>query len=165
MPAQRPQRPDPGHALLLPRVTGDATGEATQRAFDRIALGVQQQQAKIDTLQSSSDEIAPGRLLRTPRILTGSGTTTLTDGTCMVILDGVGQGGGAGGSSGVRLRIIIGSPGVPIGSLAVSWTAGSSGGSGGSVAGGSGSAGADSTISIAGTAYTMKGGGFGQGMP
>src|SRR5882757_5457674 len=146
MPAQRPQRPDPGHALLLPRVTGDATGEATQRAFDRIALGVQQQQAKIDTLQSSSDEIAPGRLLRTPRILTGSGTTTLTDGTCMVILDGVGQGGGggggsgmgssgfgAGGSSGVRLRIIIGSPGVPIGSLAVSWTAGSSGGSGGSV--------------------------------
>lgn len=170
MPAQKPERPQPGSALVLPRVDD----EQTQRALDRITTSSQQTQAQIDALSATAAAIPTlGRLLRTPRILSGTSSSTLTPGTCVVRLRGIGQGGGgggavggacgAGGTSGVLLDIWIGTPGTPLASTAISWTAGSGAGGGGTAAGTNGAAGSDSTITINGVAYTMKGGGGGGG--
>lgn len=121
--------------------------------------------------------VPSGRLLG-KQILTGSGSGTLATGTCVVHLRGIGQGGGggggsgagstgfgAGGSSGALLDIWIGTPGAALGTLSISWTAGSAGGAGGANTGGNGAAGSDSTITINSVTYTMKGGGGGAGMP
>ncbi len=120
--------------------------------------------------------VSSGSLIAVPTIRTGTGSGTLPVGTCVVHLRGIGQGGGgggggagstgfgAGGSSGAMLDIWIGTPGVPLASLAISWTAGAVGGAGGSNVGGAGGGGTDSTININGVEYRMKGGGGGAGM-
>lgn len=171
MPAQRPVRPRPGTALVMPRVGDDDT----QIALDRVKFTAAQLQAQISGNASSS---APGRILHAPRLLTGTGSDTLAAGTCVVHLRGIGQGGGGGGaqsttgvsagagaSSGVLLDIWIGTPGTPLGTLSISWISGSGFGTGGSAVGGAGAAGADSVITIDGVAYTMRGGGGGAGCP
>lgn len=108
------------------------------------------------------------------QILTGTSSGTLATGTCVVHLRGIGQGGGggggaasafgAGGSSGALLDIWIGTPGVALGTLSISWVAGATAGGGGANTGTAGTAGSDSTITINSVTYTMKGGGGGGGM-
>ena len=169
MPAQKPQRPDPGHAMLLPRTGADPAGNTVQRAFDAVSTTMQQVQKTV-----AANESAGGRLLAPQLVLTGAGSGTLPAGTCVVALDMIGQGGGGGGAingsaaasgglSGWRLRISIGTPGVPLSTLDYTWSAGSSGGGGGSAAGGGGAAGADTTATINGTTYKAKGGSGGIG--
>jgi hypothetical protein len=169
MPAQKPERPDPGHAMLLPRVGADPAGNTVQRAFDAISTAQQQVQRSIAG--------SPGRLLTPPLLLTGTGSTAIPDGTCMIRIRGIGQGGGgggatsgvgtagggAGGSTGEVLEAIIGAPGGTPLAGTYSWLGGSSGGAGGSAAGGNGGTGADSTFQAVGVVYTAKGGGGGTG--
>ncbi len=130
----------------------------------------------ITELQQLVSARSSGRLLDV-RILEGKGTLRLPTNTCVVHLRGVGQGGGggggggagssgagAGGTSGVMLDIWIGTIGLPMSTLTVTWICGSTGGAGGANTGGDGAAGADTTILINGRLYTMKGGGPGAGM-
>jgi hypothetical protein len=118
-----------------------------------------------------------GRMLTAPIQLTGSGSGTFPAGTCVVMLDGIGGGGGGGGgkgnasvsaagggTSGVRLRKTIGTPGVPLSTLAYSWVAGTGGPAGLGATPTDGSSGNDTTVTIAGTVYTMRGGGGGIAM-
>lgn len=119
---------------------------------------------------AATQATATGRLLRQAQV-TGAGTTTLADGTCVVHLRGIGQGGGgggtssssagvsvgAGGSSGVLLDTWIGSTSSPIADTSVTYHGGSTGGQGGAP-GAAGAAGEDSTITIAGSTYVAKGG-------
>lgn len=171
MPARRPTRPPPGHSMLLPRTEGGAT----QRAFDAVSTSVAQVQRTLSAAQDSIDDVTPGRLLAVPTILTGSGSGTLPDGTCVVHLRGIGQGGGgggggsgaagAGGSSGALLDIWIGTPGTPLATLAYTWAAGSAAGTGGNNTGTNGVAGSDSTFVHNAVTYTAKGGGGGLGQP
>src|SRR3954471_24562891 len=96
MGAQRPKRPAPGHAMLLPRV-GD---NQTQRALDAVKLTTQQVQATAAALQATvDDDLAAGRLLAAPVTLTGTGTGTLPAGTAVIRIRGTGQGGGGGGAT------------------------------------------------------------------
>lgn len=169
MPAQKPERPAPGHAMHLPRVGADPAGNTVQRAFDAVQQSVQQVQK---TVAASG-----GRLLAPPLLLTGSGAASIPAGTCMIRIRGIGQGGGgggatsaggtagggAGGSTGEAMEAIIGAPGGTPLAGTYSWAAGSTGGGGGSAAGGNGGTGADSTFTAAGTTYTAKGGGGGTG--
>jgi hypothetical protein len=174
MGARRPQRPPPGHSMLLPRTGADPAGSTVQRAFDAVKATVQQVQKTAGDLAGAVDDQAPGRLLATPLTLTGSGSGMLPAGTAVIRLRGIGQGGGgggggagaagAGGSSGAKLMIDIGTPGTPL-PPAYSWISGSGAGLGGSAAGGDGTAGADSTFKVNGATYTAKGGGLGHGVP
>lgn len=162
MPATKPKRPPPGHAIVVPRVDDDDT----QRALDRIKVTLGQ-------LQATAANGPSGRILGV-QVLSGSGTATLAVGTCVVHLRGIGQGGGgggavgggagSGGSSGVMLDIWIGTPGVLL-AASITFSAGSAGGGGGNNAGTNGAAGSDSTITINRIAYTMKGGSGGTGAP
>jgi len=53
MGAQRPQRPPPGHSLLMPRV-GDGS---TQRALDSVKLTAQQMQKTAAATQTALDAL------------------------------------------------------------------------------------------------------------
>ncbi len=172
MPARRPVRPPPGHAMLLPRVTDDAS----QRAFDHVKQSVQSAAATTAAVQTQVDDQAGGRRLAEIE-LTATGSGRLSDSTTRVHVRMVGGGGGgggaqgganqaagAGGSSGVHLEFWADvTPGGPY-----SWTAPIAGGTAGSSAGGNGGAGPDAALTLptAGTPtpYTAKGGGGGQGM-
>lgn len=176
MGAQKPQRPPPGRALLLPRTGSGAGGGAdadpdsstVQRAFDAVQATTRQIQQSVAG--------SPGRLLAA-LLLTGAGAASIPAGTCMIRIRGIGQGGGgggatsaggtagggAGGSTGEVVEAIIGAPGGTPLTGTYSWVGGSSAGAGGSAAGGNGQAGADSTFTAAGTTYTAKGGGGGTG--
>lgn len=170
MPAQKPQRPAPGHALHLPRVGADPAGNTVQRALDAVQTTTQQVQRTV-----AANESAGGRLLAPPLLLTGIGTGTLPAGTAVIKIRGIGQGGGgggatgtvaagAGGSSGEVVEATIGTPGTPLPS-SYSWVGGAAGGAGGSAAGGAGAAGAASTFTAnSGVTYTASGGGGGGGM-
>src|SRR5689334_8587954 len=117
MGARKPQRPAPGHAMLLPHV-GDSQ---SQRAFQAVQTAAALAQRTAGNLAGAVASIASGRMLAAPVQLTGAGSGTLPTGTCVVVLEGIGGGGGgggakgnasvaaaAGGSSGVRLRTTIG---------------------------------------------------------
>lgn len=174
----RPPRPVP--VLSLASTNHGPTDRVLMQASD--AVQDLQQKARdaatgIEAAQASADAATPGRMLAAPIRLTGTGSGTLPAGTCVVVLEGVGGGAGgggakgngganiaaaAGGSSGVRLRTTIGTPGVPLANLAYSWSAGA-GGTGGNGTPTNGAVGGDTTVTINGTAYTMKGGGGGTG--
>lgn len=177
MGAQKPQRPAPGHAMLLPRTGADPAGNTVQRAFDAVSQTTQQVQKTAGALADTVAGQASGRMLAAPILLTGSGSDMLPAGTCVVAFDGIGGGGGgggaagggggniaaaAGGSSGVRLRKTIGTPGVPLSTLAYSWSGGAPGAAG-TAAPGAGGVGGDSILTVDGSSYTMKGGGGGAG--
>lgn len=149
------------HAARLP----DATAEAIRQVHDR----------QIEELQGQARELAgtTGRYLGR-QILTSTGTYNPTPGATVARLRDVGGGGGgggatpgagvgaaAGGTSGVMLDIVVGTPGRPLTGGAFSCGAG---GAGGSTAGGNGGTGGDTTIRINGVDYTAKGGGGGAGM-
>lgn len=57
MPAQRPERPDPGHAMLLPRVSQD---DDTQRALQAVAPKMQQLQRSVGDLTTQIANISAG---------------------------------------------------------------------------------------------------------
>lgn len=115
--------------------------------------------------------------LRAPRLLTNKGSGTLTNGTRIVRLEGIGQGGGGGGgtagagtasnggggASGVYLMIIVGD-GTVVLPTAFNWSCGTTGGQGGTAGGGNGTAGAATTITINNRTYTFGGGNGGNGM-
>ncbi len=185
MPAQKPTRPAPGHSLVLPRVTDDTT----QRALDRVALGARQQQATVDTVSSTVDDLggslgsleaavtalqAGARFMRVQK-LTGSGTYTLLPTTTVVEFwlqaPGGGGGGAAGGANiavggggggGICLYGIAGTPGTPITPSSGAYSI-PSGGTGG-VIGAAGISGGDATCVIGGVTLTARGGSGGAGM-
>jgi hypothetical protein len=181
MAGRRPVRPQQVAVSGLPSSGDPAVDRMTVQAEQdlqdlqdfarRTQTDVGDISAELDSLTATVAAIpTSGRLLTTLR-LTGTGSGTLPAGTAVVILEGVGQGGGGGGAaggagvgvggggaSGARLCIKIGTPGVPLANLAYSWTAGSAGGAAGADTGGNGGTGTDSTVTINGTTYTMKGG-------
>lgn len=167
MPTQRPKRPGPGSALVLPRVTADVTGEATQRAMDRIALRSQQLQAQIDGAASAQ---AGGHFIAV-QTLTGIGTYAPTTGATRgrVRMCGGGGGGGgvtaganataaAGGASGVYLDAWIGSGTQQLVGGAFSCGAG---GVGGPASTAGGAAGGTTSLTAGGRTLTAPGGGGG----
>jgi hypothetical protein len=181
VPARRIPKPPRNVTVASLADTGDP---ATDRVMIQAEQNLQDLQDKARaataTATAQSDAIATlqgqvsGRLLAPTLTLTGSGSDTLPAGTCVVVLDMIGQGGGGGGAvngsaaasgglSGWRLRTVIGTPGVPLSTLTYSWSAGSAGGGGGSAAGGNGTAGADTTATVNGTGFTAKGGSGGIG--
>lgn len=185
MAARRVRAPDPV-AVLSVAGTGhgptdrvliqvqEAAQELQRKVRDGVT-GINQAQAAADAASAAAAAVpTTGRLLAAPALLTGSGSGTLPAGTCVVVLDMIGQGGGGGGAvngsavasgglSGWRFRISIGTPGVPLSTLAYSWSAGSAAGAGGSAAGANGQAGSDTTATVNATGYTAKGGAGGIG--
>jgi hypothetical protein len=173
MGAKRPQRPAPGHAMLLPRVSDDDT----QRALDAVKLTAQQVQKTIAATQATMADQVGGRLLGVAP-LTGSGSGTLPAGTAAIRFRGTGQGGGgggattgagiaagAGGSTGEIVEGMAGTPGgTPFAVTTYSWVGGTGAGAGGTSAGGNGGTGAASTLTANGVIYTASGGGGGMGI-
>lgn len=173
MGAQKPQRPPPGHAMLLPRTGEDPDGTSVQRAFDAVQVTAQQVQKTIAATQDAVAAVGGGRLLAI-QVLTGSGTYVPTPGTTRAIIEGVACGGGGGGAggggnpaiggggaSGEYFRAVVGIEGVTL--TGGAYSAPTSGGAGGSSAGGNAAAGSDASLLIAGTTYTLKGGAGGLG--
>jgi hypothetical protein len=183
MAGRRAQPPGPVPALSLAATGHPPTDRVNKQVESAVqdlqtkardaASGISALTARVTTLEGE----VSGRLLAAPIRLTGTGSGTLPAGTCLVDLEGVGGGGGgggangngggniaaaAGGSSGVRLHTRIGTPGVPFTTLAYSWSAGAGGG-GGNGTPTNGAVGGDTTVTLNGTAYTMKGGGGGAG--
>lgn len=170
MGAQRPQRPPPGHSMLLPRVGDDQT----QRALDGVKLATQQAQRTAADLATTVDERSTGRLIGR-QILIGTGTYAPTPGTKVAYVRAIGGGGGgggatpgagagagAGGSSGVLYEHVIGlgsTSGIFGGPFA-----GGAGGTGGTAAGGNGGNGGATTYTINGVTYSAPGGAGGTGM-
>lgn len=186
MAGRRAQPPIPVPSLSIPQ-TGHAPTDRANKQVEGAVQDLQQRaregaaaataaQAAADAASAAAAAVpTAGRLLAAPLVLTGTGSGTLPAGTCTVHLVLIGQGGGgggavptagpaggAGGSTGVKLDLWIGTPGTPLASPAYSWAMGS-GANGGSAAGGAGGVGADSTVTINGTTYTSKGGGGGGG--
>lgn len=171
MGTQRPKRPPPGHAMLLPRVGKDAAADTTQRALDAVKLATQQAQQTAANLATAVDERSGGRLLGPPQRFTASGPYTPAEGCTLAIATitgGGGAGGGAqgagagaavggGGASGVTIRVTIQNP--MAGSVVVG-AAGAPGAPGPAPGGGGG----DSSLLQGSTTYLAKGGGGGAGM-
>lgn len=167
MGAARPKRPDPGHAMLLPRTGGDPKGSTVQRAFDAVSTTVQQVQKTVAAVETRIG----GRELAV-QVFTANGTYTPTVGatTAIIKVQACGGGGGgaiagagvvsygAGGGGGTYLEHRI--PGLVSGGAVV---CPSTGGAGGSAAGGNGATGGDASIVVNGMTYTAKGGTGGQG--
>lgn len=171
MGAQKPTRPAPGHSMLLPRVSQD---DDMQRALQHVAPAMQRVLA-IATAAQDAVAAAPGQYLGA-QALTGGGTGTLAEGTCVVEywIQAAGGGGGgaaggandasgAGGGSGMCLYGILGTPGTPLPST-FTYSAPTGAAAGGTSGGTAGSTGADASLTIAGATITAKGGTGGAGM-
>lgn len=177
MGAKRPQRPDPGHAMLLPRVGKDAGADATQRALDAVKLATQQGATTAASLASTVASSSEGRLLAV-QILTGAGPGALNALTHRVhvrmIAGGGGGGGGAasagsaaggGGGTGVVLEFWVDvTPGG-----AFTYSAPAAQASGGASTGANGANGSDASLAVPTQAgavtYTAKGSTGGEGSP
>lgn len=168
MPAHRPERPAPGHSMLLPRVGDDDS----QRAFDKVKEVTQQIQVTAAAQQTLAVEQSGGRLLAV-QTLVGSVTYAPTADAVMAIarIGGAGGGGGGaaggggvaiggGGASGTFIQVTVTAATGLTGGAAVAGAAGAAG----SNAGGAGGAGGDTTIVINGVTLIAKGGAGGAGM-
>lgn len=104
MPAQRPERPQPGQSLVLPRVTDDTTGDAAQRSFDRLAGAHRQIRSQLDSITSDVDAIKAATVVGEVNVRSykakGDGSADDTDAIQAAFDDAKKALAGAGGSYG-----------------------------------------------------------------
>lgn len=167
MGAQAPQRPDPGHAMLLPRVAvggaPNSAQQATQRAFDAVQATVQQIQ------KAAGVASAVGGALLAVRTFTASGDYSPSPGTTRVRLRMQAPGGPGGGAIAAAGVVSLGGGGAS-GAYVERWLTGAEVAAGtvtigaaGAPTTGNGPISGDVTVTIAGATYTAKGGGGGGG--